>query len=103
MKPKLGTNVDGVETALPVLEDLPGADLAIELAEDLLGASLPRLPSGKWAVEANVSGIRLFATGDNDTWEIRRPPESDESDATAAASKLHATIGWRHSEWDADR
>ncbi len=99
----LGTNVDGVENAIPVLEDLPQGDLAIELAEDLLGVSLPRLPSGKWAVEAHVGGVRLFATGDDDSWEIRRPPGSDESDATAAASKLHAAIGGRHSEWDADR
>jgi hypothetical protein len=103
MKPRLAVDLNGLETAIPVLEDLPQGELARELAEESLGHEAPRLGDGRWAIEAFVQDLRLFARGDDDTWEILRPQGSDESDACMMASKLHAAIGWRHSEWDADR
>lgn len=103
MPPQLARDLTGLDAALPIFEDLPQGELALELAEEALGGPAPRLEGGRWAIEAFVEGLRLFAVGDDDTWVILRPAGSDESDATAAASKLHAAIGWRHSEWDADR
>jgi hypothetical protein len=95
-------DLTGLETAAPIFEDLPQGELARELVEDALGAAAPRA-FGRWAVEAWIEGVRLFAAGDEDVWSILRPAGTDEADATALASKLHAAIGWRHSEWDADR
>lgn len=103
IKPTLGRDLSGLETAIPVLEDLPQGEIAQELAMELLEGPLPLLADGRWAIEAHVEGLRLFAAGSGDEWTILRPQGSDESDATAVASKLHAAIGWPHGEWDADR
>jgi hypothetical protein len=95
--------LDSFERAEPVFVDLPQGELARELAEDALGGGAPSLPDGRWVVGVLVDGLRLFAAGTEDDWAIYRSFDADEADATAAASKLHAAIGSRHSEWDSDR
>jgi hypothetical protein len=103
MKKKPAFDLDGFEQAAPVLEDLPCGEIARELAEEAIGGEAPRLKDGRWVVGAEADGLRLFVAGDEDVWTIYRHAASDESDATAAASKVHAAIGSKHSEWDADR
>ena len=102
-RPVFDARVAGFERAQPIFEDLPMGELARELAEDALSAPAPRLADGRWVVGADVDGVRLFVAGGDDLWVIYRPEGVDESEATAAASKVHAAIGSRHSEWDADR
>lgn len=102
-KPRFDRAVEGFENAAPVLEDLPCGEIARELSEDALGGEAPRTKDGRWVVGVEAEGLRLFVAGDEDIWTIYRPVEVDEADATAAASKVHAAIGSRHSEWDADR
>ncbi len=102
-KPTFDTAIEGFETAAPIFEDLPCGEIARELAEDALGQPAPRTKDGRWIVGAEAEGLRFFVAGDEDVWTIYRPIDVDESEATAAASKIHAAIGSRHSEWEADR
>lgn len=102
-KPQFDINIDGFDRAAPIFEDLPCGEIARELAEEAIGQEAPRLADGRWIVGAEAEGLRLFVAGDEDVWTIYRPHDVDEAEATAAASKVHAAIGSRHSEWDADR
>ncbi len=102
-RPSFHSDVAGFAASSVIFDDLPQGELARELAEDALKAPAPRLGDGRWVVGCEVDGVRLFACGTDDLWEIRRAADADEADATAAASKVHAAIGSRHSEWDSDR
>lgn len=102
-RPIFDRSVEGFAAAHAVFEDLPAGELARELVEDALKGAAPRLPDGRWVVGVVADGLRLLVAGDDDLWAIYRPHDVDEADATAAASKVHAAIGSRHSEWDADR
>jgi hypothetical protein len=103
--PKLAfdRSLEHLANAETIFDDLPQGEIAREIVEDGLRGPPPRLPDGRWAVSVLVSGLRLFAVGNEELWAILRPRDVDEADATAAASKVHAALGSRHSEWDADR
>jgi len=102
-RPSFDRALDGFERAAPIFEDLPCGEIARELVEEALGGPTPRTPDGRWVAGAEAEGLRLFVAGDEDIWAIYRPLDVDEAEATAAASKVHAAIGSRHSEWESDR
>ena len=95
--------LDSFEGVEPIFDDLPQGELARELAEDALRGQAPRILDGRWVLGVVVDGLRLYVAGTDESWAILRPPFVDEADATAAASKVHAALGSRHSEWDSDR